>query len=160
MKKLRFILLSAVLTAVFGFSFIGCSNYSSNGSSSNPDMTGSSNHDMTIRLKDASNVTYTYYADYATNDNFAKTAQGPQGDGFTMKVFKSDGTEISDNSVYIDHYNEKWYKLTFNDETGRRVQFQTTAPYKFTPRVNSGFGDSKIVELTINGNRYDLEEND
>lgn len=102
MKKLRFVLLSAVLVAVFGFSFIGCSNYSSNGSSSN--------HDMTIQLKDASEVTYTYYADYAADDNYARRANYKE-----MKVFNSDGTEITDDSVSIKHSNEE-YTLFLNDE--------------------------------------------
>lgn len=142
MKKLRLILLSAVLVAVFGFSFIGCSNDSSNG--------GSSNHDMTIQLKDASGATYTYYADYAADDNLARGALD-----YKMKVFNSDGTEITDNSVCINHEEEGRYTLIFNDETQRQVWFQTKEPYTFESYVIYELKDTKkIKELTINGKKY------
>lgn len=143
MKKLRLILLSAVLVAVFGFSFIGCSNDSSNG--------GSSNHAMTIQLKDASGVTYTYYADYTADDNYARGVSTH----YEMKVFKSDGTEITDGSVSIKHYDEGWYRLIFNDEINRKVEFQTREPYKYTSSAKDPEKDTKkIKELSINGKKY------
>lgn len=146
MKKLRLILLSAVLVAVFGFSFIGCSNDSSNG--------GSSNHDMTIQLKEASGVTYTYYADYAADDNLARAEYYKE-----MKVFNSDGTEITDGFVSIEHQGDQSYKLLFNDGTERDVTFKTKAPYEFTSYVKNGLEDTKkIVELTIDGKKYTYKD--
>lgn len=144
MKKLRFILLSAVLTAVFGFSFIGCSNYSSNGSSSN--------HDMTIQWKDESGTTYTYYADYAADDNLARRSLD-----YEMKVFNSDGTEITDGSVSINHSNEE-YTLFLYNEINKGVIFWTQKN-KFYPYTLDGTKNTKeISELTINGNQYTLAE--